>query len=64
MKPMKAKDLITLLKNNGWVFDRSPPGSHVVYKKNGIHVTVPGTKNEVISPGTLRSILKTIKEVG
>jgi predicted RNA binding protein YcfA (HicA-like mRNA interferase family) len=64
MKPMKARDLRKLAKSNGWELGRNPDGSHTIYTKNGHHITIPGSDNTMVSPGTTRQILKKIKEVG
>ncbi len=56
---MKVRELIRLLRNDGWYLVRTR-GSHRQYKhaeKRG-QVTVPGHLNDDIARGTLRSVLK------
>ena len=57
---MKTKDLVKLIKQDGW-FPVRQKGSHRVYKhatKPG-HVTVPIHRmSDEIRPGTLNNILK------
>lgn len=56
---MKAKEIIKLIKNDGWFFERQS-GSHKIFKhptKNGI-VVVPDHGKDDIKIGTLNSILK------
>ena len=56
---MKVRDVIRLLLNDGW-FRVATRGSHHQYKhptKPG-RVTVPGSGNDDLAPGTLASILK------
>jgi predicted RNA binding protein YcfA (HicA-like mRNA interferase family) len=56
---MKAKDVIKLVEENGWYFERQT-GSHKIFKhpvKPGI-IVIPEHGKEDIKPGTLNSILK------
>ncbi len=56
---MKVRDVLRLLLDDGWYLARSR-GSHHQYKhptKTG-RVTVPGSGNDDLAPGTLNSILK------
>ncbi|MEX2219478.1 MAG: type II toxin-antitoxin system HicA family toxin [Phycisphaerales bacterium] len=58
---MKFRDLIRVLRDDGWVHIRTT-GSHVHFKhpsKPGV-VTVPagGKESRDVAPGTLRSILR------
>ncbi len=56
---MKAKDVIKMVKSDGWFLDRQR-GSHKIFKhltKTGI-VTIPDHGNKDIPIGTLQSILK------
>jgi predicted RNA binding protein YcfA (HicA-like mRNA interferase family) len=56
---MKFRDMIRLLKDDGWYLARIR-GSHRQYRhshKPGL-VTVAGSGNDDISPRTLNSILK------
>jgi predicted RNA binding protein YcfA (HicA-like mRNA interferase family) len=56
---MKVRDLIRLLEADGWYLARTR-GSHHQYKhsyKQGL-VTVSGSGNDDLAPGTLASILK------
>ena len=56
---MKVRDLLRLLADDGWVLARTR-GSHQQFKhpsKPGL-VTVAGSGNDDLAPGTLNSILK------
>jgi len=56
---VKVRDIISLLEHDGWRLARTR-GSHHHYKhptKPGV-VTVPGTGNDDVAPGTLRSIFE------
>ncbi|HEV8449150.1 MAG TPA: type II toxin-antitoxin system HicA family toxin [Gemmatimonadaceae bacterium] len=56
---MKGRDVVAMLLRDGWRLVRTR-GSHHHYKhptKTGV-VTVPGTGNDDLSPGTVRSIYK------
>jgi predicted RNA binding protein YcfA (HicA-like mRNA interferase family) len=56
---MKVRDVIKLLKQDGWFLDRTR-GSHRQYKhasKPGL-VTLPGKPGEDLASGTLNSVLK------
>ena len=59
--PMKYRDVIRLLEQNGWLLERTV-GSHLQFRhpeKPGT-VTVPagGKLGNEVAPGTLNSILK------
>jgi predicted RNA binding protein YcfA (HicA-like mRNA interferase family) len=57
--PTKFRDLVKLLKDDGWEFDHAT-GSHYTYKhltKGRLTVPFHGTNVE-IAPGTLKNILK------
>ena len=56
---MKVRDLLRLLADDGWFLARTH-GSHQQFKhptKSGL-VTVAGSGNDDLAPGTLNSILK------
>ena len=56
---MKVKEVISLLKKDGWYLVRSK-GSHQQYKhptKKGL-VTIAGKPSHELAPGTLNSIFK------
>ena len=56
---MKVRDLVRLLEQDGWRLARTR-GSHHQYKhpdKPGL-VTVPGSGNDDLAPGTLNSVLE------
>ena len=56
---MKVRDVLRLLADDGWVLSRTR-GSHQQFKhprKPGL-VTIAGTGNDDLAPGTLNSILK------
>lgn len=54
---MTAKEVIAELRRNGWVLDRIR-GSHHIFLKNGIALTVPFHKN--IKKGLLEDIKKQV----
>ena len=56
-KVMTAKEVITELKKNGWILDRIR-GSHYIFLKNGVPLTVPYHKN--IKKGLLEDIKKQV----
>jgi len=56
---VKVRDIVRMLKDDGWLPARTR-GSHHQYKhptKPGL-VTIPGSGNDELAPGTLNSILK------
>lgn len=56
---MKVRDIVALIEQDGWLLVRIR-GSHHHYKhptKPGV-VTVPGSRNDDLAPGTVRSIYK------
>jgi predicted RNA binding protein YcfA (HicA-like mRNA interferase family) len=56
---MKVRDLLRMLADDGWVLVRTR-GSHQQFKhptKPGL-VTLAGSGNDDLAPGTLNSILK------
>jgi predicted RNA binding protein YcfA (HicA-like mRNA interferase family) len=56
---VKVRDIVRMLKDDGWLPARTR-GSHHQYKhptKLGL-VTIPGSGNDELAPGTLNSILK------
>lgn len=53
---MKDRKVIKLLKKKGFRFVRQK-GSHRLYRKDGLRVTVP-FHNKDLKPGTFQSILK------
>ncbi len=57
--PMKVRDVIRLLEQNGWTEMRSR-GSHRNFKhpQKPSVVTVPGNDGKELAPGTLNVILK------
>ena len=57
--PMKVRDVIRLLEQNGWVEMRSK-GSHRHFKhpKEAAVITVPGNQGKELATGTLNAILK------
>lgn len=56
MKSLKPREIIRILENRGFTFIRQK-GSHRLYRKELLRVTVP-FHNKDLKPGTLRSILK------
>ena len=57
MKPYSEKDMIRLLKDNGFLPLRS--GRHSVFSNGQISIPVP-LGHKFISPGVVRQILKAI----
>jgi predicted RNA binding protein YcfA (HicA-like mRNA interferase family) len=56
---VKVKQILKMLKNDGWYLDRTK-GSHRQFrhpKKTGV-VTVPGKASDELAPGTQNSIFK------
>ncbi|EMO53878.1 type II toxin-antitoxin system HicA family toxin [Leptospira noguchii] len=58
MKALNAKQVIELLKANGFELEREGKGSHVIYKKGSITVTVPVHGKKELKLKTLNAILK------
>lgn len=58
MKDMKRKDVIRMLSSEGYV--SSAVGEHEIFM-NAQGVRIPLPQHKVISPGTLRDIMKRIK---
>ncbi|HCB22996.1 hypothetical protein A3B42_03340 [Candidatus Daviesbacteria bacterium RIFCSPLOWO2_01_FULL_38_10] len=56
MKSVKPRQIIKVLENRDFRFIRQK-GSHRLYRKGSLRVTVP-YHNKDLKPGTLRSILK------
>lgn len=56
MKSVKPRQIIKVLESKGFRFIRQK-GSHRLYRKGELRVTVPYHVKDV-KPGTLRSILK------
>ncbi len=54
---MKGKELVKLLKKDGWVLDRVN-GSHHIMVKNGQSISVP-VHNTDIQKGLLHALMKT-----
>jgi predicted RNA binding protein YcfA (HicA-like mRNA interferase family) len=57
--PMKIREVIRELQQNGWVEMRSK-GSHRHFKhpSKPFVITVPGNDGKELAPGTLNAILK------
>jgi predicted RNA binding protein YcfA (HicA-like mRNA interferase family) len=54
---VSGKDLVKLLKKNGWILDRIK-GSHHIMRKNGISLSIPIHANEDLKPGILNVLKK------
>ncbi|MGB9095078.1 MAG: type II toxin-antitoxin system HicA family toxin [Erwinia sp.] len=55
---MSSRELMTLLKQNGWVLDRVKGSHHVFVKvEKAHHITLPHPEKDV-ARGTLHDILK------
>lgn len=58
MKPIKTKELIKEVENQGYVKVRQS-GSHIIYRNPQTGKTLPSiTNTREQAPGTLRNILK------
>ena len=57
MPPLTGKDMIIILKKNGWV-KHSQKGSHHHFTKDGIKIPVPIHGNKDLPKGTEQQILK------
>lgn len=57
MDPVTGKEMVALLKREGWALDRVS-GSHHKLVKGGQHVSVPVHGNRELKPGTQHQILK------
>ncbi|MFC1977196.1 type II toxin-antitoxin system HicA family toxin [Chloroflexota bacterium] len=59
---MKVRDIIRVLEDDGW-YIVATRGSHLQYKHptKPRRVTIAGSPNHDIAPGTLNSILKQAK---
>jgi predicted RNA binding protein YcfA (HicA-like mRNA interferase family) len=57
--PLKVREVVRLLEQNGWVEMRSK-GSHRHFKHTAHRfvITVPGQDGKELAPGTLNAILK------
>lgn len=56
MRSFKPRQIIKVLESKGFNFIRQK-GSHKLYKKGSLRVTVP-FHNKDLKPGTLKSILR------
>ncbi|HAZ0864260.1 TPA: addiction module toxin, HicA family [Enterococcus faecium] len=54
--PLTGKEMLKLLKKNGWV-ERRQEGSHHLYK-DGVRITVPVHANQDLGRGLEQKILK------
>ena len=58
MKPMSSKDVVRLLEDNGWVFERAKGSHHQFRHPEKSHVvTVPHPKKE-LGVGLVKAILR------
>lgn len=55
--PLTGKEMLKLLKKNGWK-ERRHEGSHHHLYKNGVRVTVPVHGNQTLGRGLEQKILK------
>ena len=60
--PMKVREVVQLLKKNGWTQVRAK-GSHRHFKHPGrwLVITVPGADGKELALGTLKGILKAME---
>jgi len=54
---MESSELHRLIKRGGWVAIRQV-GSHVIYEKNGVRVTVPDHGSKEIKKGLALKIIR------
>lgn len=59
MRSLKPRQIIKVLERKGFTFVRQK-GSHRLYKKDNLRVTVP-YHNKDLKPGTLKSIMRQAK---
>ena len=57
MSYKSVKDVVTLLKANGFIL-KSQKGSHMKFEKNGTIVIVPDHGSKGVEKGTYHSILR------
>ena len=57
--PMSGKEIRKLFEKNGWVFDRQNGTSHMIMKKDGVHVSIPAHKE--LGKGMEHKLLKLMK---
>jgi len=55
---MTGKELIKILKKNGWVLDRISGSHHILIKEGKRAVPVPVHRKKDLSKGLLNAILK------
>lgn len=60
MEPMKRKAFLKMMKEDGWVLDRTD-GPHDVYELNGVSFPVP--RHTLVSVGVVRTYHNTMKEM-
>lgn len=57
-----VKQVIEMVEADGWVYNRTK-GDHRIYVKEGAKrpIVIPGHEKDDMAPGTLGSILRTMK---
>ena len=55
---MKASEFIRIAKRDGWLFLRQGKGSHEIYEKNGIQVTIPNHGSKELGKGLEKKLRK------
>jgi len=55
---MKAKDLIKILKDNGWVLDRINGSHHIMIKEGHRSIPIPVHGSKDLPKGLLNAIKK------
>ena len=58
MKPMKTREVIELLEQNGFVLIRS--NGHSIYGKGAVRIAL--AHQRLVTPGVMRSVLKAINQ--
>ena len=57
MKAISGKALCKIVEQNGWLLKRVT-GSHHIYTKEGVILSIPVHSNRDLPIGTLKSIMK------
>lgn len=61
MKSYSPKEVIKILKQNGWKLDRITGGHYVFFKEGKRNIVTVSISKNVVPIGTLKSIEKTIR---
>ncbi len=58
---MKYTEFLRLAKKQGWELKRQAKGSHAIYEKNGIQITIPNHGAKEMPKGLERSLKKKMR---